>query len=175
MLDGLYIRIIGFLCLSIGIVTGGLYYGHTRYVAGVEATRVAWDADRARWQSALDKQKHDALQLIITAQAQADAVAKSNQRLHDQQEKDYAAHQQETSALRAQLATRSLRYAVASSAGRRSGSCGAVPSAAPAADAPASSVVQLPDALQRSLATLMYEADQLRDNYQRCYAYANGL
>jgi hypothetical protein len=175
MLDGLYIRIIAALCLAIGIASGGLYYGHTRYKAGVKATRVSWDADRATWQAALDKQKHDALQLIIIAQAQADAIAKSNQRLHDQQEKDYAAHQQETGALRAQLATRSLRYAaVTPSAGRGSGSCGSVPCAAPAAEPPARTVVQLPDSLAGNLRQFAADADDLTDAYRRCVQAVSG-
>lgn len=168
-------RIVGILALIVGILTGGLYYGHTRYSEGVRVTRLQWDADRASWQSALDKQKHDALGLLIAAQADVDAANLRNSKIAAQQEKDYATYMAGTAALAAQYATRSLRYAAPSAPTRCGASGGApLPRAASSAQPTTRTVVQLPDAIADNLRQLTVDADNLRNAYGRCVQAVNG-
>lgn len=152
------------------------HYGSTRYDEGVGVEKKLWDADRAQWQAALDKQKADASGLLVAAYAQRDALARSNQLIHDQQEKDYANHRAETTALHAQLSTRSLRYVAvaAPGAGCGKGSGAAMSGAASQAQSPAGTIVQLPAEISGRLYDLAYSADQLRDAYARCVAAVNG-
>ena len=175
MLDTLALRILGVACLLVGIACGGLYYGHTRYVEGVRVTRLAWDTDRATWQTALDKQKRDALALLVQTQADVDAANEKAVKVAAQQEKDYATYMAGTAALAAQYATHGLRYAAPSESARRGASGGsAVSPAASAADAPARTVVQLPDAIGRNLRQLTVDADNLRNAYGLCVQAVNG-
>lgn len=175
MLDTLALRILGVVCLLVGVSAGGLYYGHTRYTEGVRVTRLAWDADRASWQTALDKQKHDALALLVQTQADVDAANAKAIKAAAQQEKDYATYMAGTAALAAQYATHGLRYG-APAAPTRCGASGgpAVSPAASAADAPARTVVQLPDSIAGNLRQLTVDADNLRNAYGLCVQAVSG-
>lgn len=164
------------ILLLIGGLWFGLHhYGNTRYEEGRADDHKGWDADKAQWQQALDKQKSEAAILLSTTIAQNDALRRANEALHDQQEKDYANHRAETDALHAQLSHVGLRYAVPAAPARcGQGGGSAVPGAAGKAQPPASTIAVLPDPIAGDLYSLVYDADKLRDAYARCVAAVNG-
>jgi len=114
-------------------------------------------------QAAATMQK--AQQEIISLQAERAAF---NARL----EKVHADNAAAIDALRSQLATRGLRFRAPQGAGNRScsanpqGSAPSAPSSAPA------TVIQLPDSIARDLRQLTFDADQLSNEYRKCYAWS---
>jgi len=176
MPEVLLVRLFGGLLLVLALVTGGMYYGHTRYKEGVRVTKLEWDTDRATWQAALDKQKHDALQLLVSTQADVDAANLKAQKLAAQKDKDYATYMQSTADLARQYQSRELRFRTQAATPARCGPSGgaAVPSPAPATDVAAGTVLQLPDQVASNLRQLTVDADNLRNAYSRCVAAVNG-
>jgi hypothetical protein len=176
MLDTLALRALIALVVCMGLVTGGMYYGHTRYREGVRVTKLEWDTDRATWQAALDKQKHDALQLLVSTQADVDAANLKAQKLAAQKDKDYATYMQSTADLARQYQSRELRFRTQAAPAPRCGSGGgpAVSGAASQAQPAAGTVVQLPDPVASNLRQLTVDADNLRNAYSRCVAAVNG-
>lgn len=176
MLDSLVLRLIALAALVVALLTGGLWYGHTRYKEGVRVTKLEWDTDRATWQTALDKQKRDALSLLVAAQADVDAANVKAVKAAAQQEKDYATYMAGTAALAAQYATRGLRFSSQATATARCGPSGgpAVSSPASAADAPTRTVVQLPDSIAGDLRQFARDADELKGAYGLCVQAVNG-
>jgi hypothetical protein len=169
-------KIAMFLIIVMGIIGAGMWYGHTRYVEGVRVTKLAWDADRAGWQKALDQQKHDALALLVSAQADTDAANAKAAKVAVQQEKDYETYMAGSAALKSMLSARGLRYGAQEPAPARCGPSGgpAVPSAPAQTQPPASTVVQLPDALAARLRQHAAQADDVVNAYRRCVAAVNG-
>lgn len=167
---------VAILALIGGLWFGLHHYGNTRYEEGRADDHKGWDADRAQWQQALDKQKAEAATLLVTTIAQNDALRRANQVLHDQQEKDYANHRAETDALHAQLSHVGLRFAVPAAPARcGQGGAGPLPGTASKAQPAASAVDQLPDVLASNLRLLSFYAQVFGvDAYARCVAAVNG-
>lgn len=107
----------------------------------------------------------------ILAKANADIITKQqeNAALNAKLEKQDATYQAATTALRAQLSTRSLRFAVpAKSAAHRSCGASASGAAASSAQPAAAPSVRLPSLLTSNLRQLSFDAAVLAGNYAKC-------
>ncbi len=105
---------------------------------------------------------------IITLQAERD-------KFKTQLEKDHEANRIATAALRDKYAGVSLRFRADQGAGPGPGGTSARPSTADASSVAGAPFIQLPGALAASLRRIVWDADQLRDDYRACYEYATGV
>lgn len=162
--------IIGALIAAAALFFGGDHLGHTR---GVNEQKVTDQLQFDKINDERTQQKDEANRLYQGAQANIIALIAERDKLnHDLEVKD-AEHKQVTAGLAAKYAGLELRFRAAQGAGDRAngaGTNGSGPNAPSADDAP---VLQLPDQITRDLRKLTRDADELKDAYSTCYAYAN--
>jgi hypothetical protein len=162
-----------YVMLGSGVVVLALVGG-----AGFEGRRIGIDVQKAddqaqfdQYNTAIAKQKADAARIMQDAQAQIIALQGQRDALKTNLENQYAVHQAETRALSARYAGLQLRFRT-QDPGRGDGSSGTVPAGTDAAGTPSAAVVQLPAEITGNLRQLALDADNLRDAYAKCYAWA---
>ena len=158
------------LCALVGAYTSGNYFGHQH---GVNDQKV------------VDQKQFDAISNQLTAQtieanvklreltATIIAAQTASDQFKTNLEQERAQNRNTVDSLRAKYANDSLRFTAQRDPGRGGGSGGASPAKDPAPGAPATTILQLPDAITASLRRLTADADSLATDYRTCYRYVN--
>lgn len=145
---------------------------HRGHASGMEAQQAIDQREFDRINAERARQTAEANALYRKAQDDAVALATARDQLKTQLEVEHAQHQKATDDLRASLAARRLRFALAESPGPGRDRAGAAGAGDHSAGAARAAVVQLPDALTANLRRLAFDADRLADDYRQCYGYA---
>lgn len=161
--------ILGGVLLVIALCAGSAYEGHSY---GVDSQKVADQKEFDRIEAERTEQKAEANKLYQDAQNGIIALQQERDTLKTTIEEQDAKNRKATLILNADLATAKLRFRTAQSAGNRSDGSGTVPGTSDTASTGTAVVVQLPDALAGSLRRLAFDADRLKDEYAKCFAYA---
>lgn len=160
--------ILGFVLSLIVAGAAGFTSGHHFGVNGQKA------ADQVQF----DKINQD----IADRKAQANAIYRKNQddnlalmverdQLKTTLEKEHANHQAATTALRDKYSGLGLRFTAEAPRLGNGGGCAQSAGTDPAGSDSAA-IIQLPGAIAADLRRLAFDADQLADDYQKCYGYA---
>lgn len=162
------IAIVAALAIAAGAYTVGR--GH-----GINAQKVADQAQFDAINRGIEKQKADANALYRTAQADIIALQAERDRFKTQLEKNREQDRTATDAARDRLAGFGLRFRPQQAGGSGQGCPGTLPGSPNPAGAASAPVVELPAALARRLRSIAHDADQLADDYRQCYGYALGV
>lgn len=164
--------IIGALIALAAAFFGGDYLGHGR---GIDEQKVEDQKQFDQINDGLAKQKAEAN--TIYRQAQADIITLQTERdaLKTTLENEREAARKTTDDLRTKYAGLSLRFKSAKTAGDRGNSAGTQSAGSNPAGPAAASVLQLPDQVAVDLRQLAFDADTLKDDYAKCYGYAEKM
>ena len=149
--------------------------GRWQYTAGQASQKVVDQAQFDGINQQLAEQKAEAAAILKTRNAENLALMVERDHLKTTLEKQHAANQAATDALRARYAGLSLRFQPAQAPGSGPGGGGAQGAGADPARADGAAAVELPAALAASLRQLAYDADTLADAYRECYGYAQAV
>lgn len=162
--------ILGGVLLVLALVAGAGVKGHSM---GVQAQKVADQVQFDKINAGLTKQKAEANAIYQKAQGDIIALQQERDQFKTQLGVKDAQNRKATAALTARYSGLRLRFRTAKSAGTGANCASTVSSSPnPAGDA-GTTVVVIPDALNHDLFQLARDADDLRDSYATCYAYAN--
>ncbi len=161
--------ILGGVLLVLALVAGAGVKGHSM---GVQAQKVADQVEFDRINAAITKQKAEAAAIMQGKQAEIIALQQQRDSFKTQLEVKDAQNRKATADLTRKYSGLQLRFRAVQSAGCGAGGSGTVPSSANAAGDAGTVVAVLPDAITVNLRQLAIDADNLRDAYALCYAYA---
>jgi hypothetical protein len=166
------------------LIVTNLASHHQGYKSGADSQAVADQAmiaaANSRTQGIIDGynvqiglQKAEANTKYRTAQSDIIALQADRDKFKTKLGEQHVKNQDVTNRLRDVYYAYGLRFQAAESA--RSGDCSGCSQGARTDGAcnEAVEIVQLPEAIARDLRQLAYEADQLNDDYQLCYAYTH--
>ena len=161
--------ILGFVLSIIAAAGAGFASGHH---SGVSDQKVIDQAQFDRINQATAERKTQANALYRQKQDANLALMVERDQLKTRLEKQYAINTATTTALRDKYFGVGLRFSTRQTArlGNGGGSAQAA-GADPAGDEPAATV-QLPGEITADLRRLAFDADQLVDDYRKCYGYA---
>ena len=157
------------LLVWLGSLAGVGWWQHN---AGRNAQIAADQLQFDRINAQINEQKTIANNTYRTAQATIIATLAERDKFKTQLEKDHAKNQAATDALRRKYADVGLRFPAAQGSGCGAGSPSPLPAVAGAASIDAAAVCVVSDAVDAALKSIVFDADQLADEYQKCYGYA---
>jgi len=162
------------LILVIGVVWLGslIGVGKWQHTAGITEQKVADQVQFDQINQGIADQKTKAASLLAKANADTLALMTERDTLKTTLEKTREDNRKATAAARDHYAGLGLRFQPAEVAGCRLGSGCAGTTTADAAGAHGAAPVELPGAITASLRQLTFEADNLADEYRKCYGYA---
>ena len=161
--------IIGFVLAIITAGVGGCTYGHG---TGVDEQKAADQLQFDKYNQDITDQKTKANALYRKAQDDNLALMTERDQLKTTLEKQHAINQAATAALRDKYFGVGLRFSARQTAGFGSGSGSAQGTGTDSAGAEPAASVQLPGEIAANLRRLAFDADQLADDYRKCYGYA---
>lgn len=161
--------IVGFVLAIIIAGVGGCTYGHG---TGVDEQKVADQTQFDKLNQDITDQKTKANALYRKAQDDNLALMTERDQLKTTLEKQHAINQAATAALRDKYFGVGLRFNAESPRLGNGGGSTQGAGTDPASAEPAT-LVQLPGEIAADLRRLAFDADQLADDYRKCYGYAN--
>ena len=162
----LAIIIVGVLC------AGSAYEGHK---VGVNSQKVADQAQFDKYNSDIAAQKAQASAELASANTEVIAQKTKSDKLTHDLEVAHETDTQNTNRIHNLSMAYSLRFASAENSGRGDGSADAKAGTGDAAGDTGAAVCQLSDEASKSLDSIAYDADTLRDDYALLYKWAHGV
>lgn len=162
--------ILTFVLAVISAGVGGCTYGHG---TGIDEQKAADQVQFDKYNRDIDEQKTKANALYRKAQDANLALMTERDQLKTTLEKQHAINQAATAALRDKYFGVGLRFSTRQTAGFGSGGGRAQSSGVDPASSEPATLVQLPGEIAADLRRLAFDADQLADDYRKCYGYAN--
>lgn len=164
--------IIGAMLAIAGAFFSGDYFGHGR---GIDEQKVSDQREFDRINAGLAKQKAEANALYRQAQADIISLQGERDKLKTELEAKREIDRKATEARRTEFAGVGLRFKPAQGAGdRRDGAVPPSPGANPAS-ADAAPAIELPATVTSDLRSFAFDADNLADEYRKCYGYAQAV
>lgn len=161
--------ILTFVLAVIAAGVGGCTYGHG---TGIDEQKAADQVQFDKYNQDIADQKTQANALYRKAQDANLALMTERDQLKTTLEKQHAINKANTAALRDKYFGVGLRFSTRQTPGLGSGGGIAQgPGTDPAIDEP-TTLVQLPGEIAADLRRLAFDADQLADDYRKCYGYA---
>ncbi len=154
-----------------GAGAGGYRAGH---VNGDHARAVADQGQIDKMHGDIEKMKSVAAKIVNDAEQHAIDDQKHDADVKKEQDRVALENTAKTDALERKYSGRGLQYRPVDS-GRGDRGASGVPVASAASGAETGPVVQLPNALARSLRLDALDADQLADEYRKCLAYEDEM
>lgn len=154
----------------IAAAIGGCSYGTS---AGIAEQKALDQVQFDKHNQDIADQKTKANTLYRQAQDNNLALMLERDQLKTTLEKQHAINQAATTALRDKYFGVGLRFTAKQTAGFGSGSSGTQSPGTDPASPETSTLVQLPGEIAANIRRLVFDADQLTDEYRKCYGYAN--
>lgn len=161
--------IIAALVVAIGLWFGGDHVGHTR---GINEQKVADQGKFDKVNADLTENKAEAAGILKTKNAEILALMIERETLKTTLEKDREKNRVATNALRDKYASIGLRIELGKDSGRWPGGGSASSTVVNSTGVDAAAILQLPDTVTGNLRQLVFDADNLADEYRKCYGYA---
>lgn len=161
--------------LAAVLLIGAAWFGgdHAGYVRGENAQKVADQKEFKRVENALTDQKAEANAAYRAFQAHNLELVVKHDELKSELEKKREETRRITDARRDKYADVGLRFSAAADTGCRVGGDPTISAKVETAYADAATTVQLPGPLAANLRRLAYDADELNDDYRKCYEFVN--
>lgn len=153
------------------LVATGLWREHVGHTAGVAEQKVADQRLFDQINREREQQRAEADALYRAEQEKTIAALVERDAFKHQLEVTDAENRKATAALAAKYSGMGLRFRAVEGSGAGQNCRGPAPAEGNAPGPDAASVVQLPDALAGSLRRIVADADALKDEYAKCYAY----
>ena len=151
--------------LIIAALVGFLLVFGFGYRMGGNSVKVEYQAKLNAQQAQADKLIQENIDYLLATQAENDAFKQTI-------EKERQSHVKETSRIRSELATVSLRFKPITSGASGSDQ---VPSSANTANNTNTASIELPKEIAANLRELAYDCDTLRNDYEVLYKFNNGV
>lgn len=162
--------ILTFVLAVIAAGVGGCTYGHG---TGIDEQKAADQVQFDKYNQDIADQKTQANALYRKAQDANLALMTERDQLKTTLEKQHAINKAATAALRDKYFGVGLRFTARQTSGFGSGGGSAQDPGPDSASPGPATLVQLPGEIAANLRRLAFDADQLADEYRKCYGYAN--
>jgi hypothetical protein len=159
--------LLGAVVAAVAIAGGGYTAGHKQ---GTTAQAQADQKQFDRINQGITAQKAEAAKLYREAQDKALAAVQENDRIKTQLETEHANNAKAITDIRHKYDSLQLRFR-AKDAGAGPNGSSPLPSGGNPAGAESAPIVQLPDEVTRGLRQLAQDADQLANDYRKCYGF----
>ena len=150
----------------IALMVGADQFGHSR---GVNQQKVEDQAQFDKINADIAANKTKAANSLANENAKNAALAVAWDATKNELEKERESHRTVTADLNRKYSGLSLRFRAAQAAGSGGGGISPLPPGSDAASASGAPILQLPDQIAGDLRRLALDADNLNDDYRKCY------